>query len=161
MCAPAALIGVLGSVVSAAGQKAQSDAAANNAEYSATVEKINARSRRFEGNAESERVAEKYNNLQGKQTAGYAKGGVDPFSGSALDIFQDTSEARGTDMSTNYSNAESKAVGHENKAKQYEYEAKSQRQAGKIGMASSFLSGLGGAVKGMGGGGFGSALKIG
>jgi hypothetical protein len=160
MCGPAAAIGLIGSAVSAMGSMQQANAQAENAEYSAKVEKINARSRRWEGLAESERIAEKYNDLQGKQTAGYAKGGVDPFFGSALAIFTDTAEARGTDQATNYTNAESAAVGHENKAKQYEYEAKSQRQAGKIGAASSFLSGLGGAVKG-GGGGFGAALKIG
>ena len=153
-------LGLIGSVVSAAGSMSQANAAASNAEYSATVEKINARSRRWEGLAESEKIAGKYDRLQGQQTAGFAKGGVDPFFGSALAIFQDTAEARGTDQSTNYINAESAAVSHENKAKQYEYEAKSQRQAGKIGAASSILSGLSGIAKG-GGGGAGSILKIG
>jgi hypothetical protein len=157
MCAPMAAIGLIGSVVSAAGSMAQANAAAAANEYSSTVEKINARSRRQEGLQESERIAEKYDDLKGKQRAGYAKSGIDPFYGSALAIFTDTEEARGTDQSTNYINAESKAVAHENKAKQYEYEAKAQRRAGAIGAASSFLSGLGGVAKK---GGFGQPLKI-
>ena len=152
-------LGLIGAGVSAMGQMSAANAAANNAEYSATVEKINARSRRFEGLTESERVAEKYEDLQGQQTAGYAAGGVDTTYGSSLAVFMDTAQAREQDQATNYINAENAAVSHENKAKQYEYEAKSQRQAGKIGAASSFLSGLGGAVKG--GGGFGSTLMVG
>jgi hypothetical protein len=166
MCLPAAgaVFGLLGSAVSAMGSMAQANAAAANAEYNAKVEKINARSRRQEGLQESERIGEKYNQLQGQQTAGYAKAGVDPFYGSALRIVQDTWESRGIDQGTNYTKAESAAVGHENKATQYEYEAKSQRQAGRIGAASSFLSGLSGAVKGFGGssggGGVGSILQI-
>lgn len=154
MCAPAA-IGLVGAAVSAAGAMAQANAAAANAEYNAKVEKINARSRRQEGFQEAERIGDKYDTLESRQTAGYGAAGVDPFFGSALKVFGDTRQARETDQSTNFINAESRAVGHENKARQYEYEAKAQRQAGKIGAASSFLGGL----KGLGGGGgFGASL---
>lgn len=153
MCAPMAL-GLIGSAVSAMGTVAQANAAAANANYNATVEKINARSRRQEGLSESERIAEKYDDLKGKQRAGYAKAGIDPTAGSALAVFMDTEVARGTDQSTNYINAESKAVGHENKAKQYEFEAKSQKRAGMIGAASSLIGGLGKAA------GKGQVLKI-
>lgn len=152
MCGPA--IGLIGAAVSAMGSMAQANAQANAAEYNAKVEKINARSRRQEGLQEAERIGDKFDDLQGQQQAAFGKAGVDPFFGSAMAIFTDTAQARSTDQSTNFINAESAAVGHENKAKQYEYEAKSQRMAGKIGAASSFIGGL----KGLGGGGFGSSL---
>jgi hypothetical protein len=155
MCGP--MIGIAGAAVSAIGTMAQANAQANAAEYNAKVEKINARSRRQEGLQQSERISDKYDDLKGKQNAAYAKAGVDPFFGSALAIFTDTSESEGSDQDTNYVNAESRATAHENKAKQYEYEAKTQRQAGMIGAASGMLSGL----KGLGGSGFGSTLKIG
>jgi len=161
MCAPAAALGLVGAAVSAAGQMQAANAQAANHEYNAKVEKINARSRRQEGLQESERIGEKYDKLQGQQTAGYSAAGVDPFFGSAMSVFTDTAEARNIDQSTNYTNAESKAVAHENKARQEEYEAKSQRKAGKLAAAGTLLGGLGGAAKGLGGGNFGAALKIG
>lgn len=159
MCAPAA-IGLVGAAVSAVGtmQSANSEAAVN--EYNARVERINARSRRWEGLAASEDIAQKYDKLQGQQTAGYSAAGVDPFYGSALNIFQDTEQARGTDQSRNYLDHESKAIAHENRAKQEEFSAKQKRKAGSIGAASTLIGGLGGALKG-GAGGFGATLKIG
>lgn len=157
MCGPA--LGLVGAAVSAVGAVAQANAASNAANYNAAVEKINARSRRQEGYRESERINEKYDNLQGRQTAGYAAAGVDPFFGSAFSVFADTETSREIDQGTNFVNAESRAVGHENKAKQYEYEAKTQRQAGMINAASSLIGGL----KGMGSsaGSFGTDLLIG
>jgi hypothetical protein len=155
MCGP--MLGIAGAAVGAMGTMMQANAQANAAEYNAKVEKINARSRRQEGLQQSERIADKYDDLKGKQQASYSKAGVDPFFGSALSIFTDTSTSENSDQDTNYINAESRATGHENKAKQYEYEAKTQRQAGMIGAASGMLSGL----KGLGGSGFGTTLKIG
>lgn len=157
MCGPA--LGLVGAAVSAVGSMAAANAQAANHEYNARVEKINARSRRWEGLQESERISEKYEKLQGQQTAGLAKGGVDPFFGSALQIFTGTRFAEGTDQNTNYLNNESQAIAHENKAKQEEYQAKTTRQAGAINAASGFLSGLGKAAGS--GGGFGSTLMIG
>jgi hypothetical protein len=90
MCGP--MIGIAGAAVSAIGTMAQANAQANAAEYNAKVEKINARSRRQEGLQQSERISDKYDDLKGKQNAAYAKAGVDPFFGSALSIFTDTSE---------------------------------------------------------------------
>lgn len=157
MCGPAIgiITGLASSAVSAAGAMAQANAQANNAEYNAKVEKINARSRRQEGLQESERIADKYNRVQGENTNAFAGAGVDPFFGSSLSIFADTERARGADMDTNYINAESRAVGHENKAKQFEYEADSQRKAGRMQAFGTLLGGLGSAAKG-----FGSAMKI-
>lgn len=157
MCGPA--IGLIGAAVSAVGTVAQANAAANAADYNAKVEDINARSRRWEGLQESERISEKYGRLQGQQQAGFSAAGVDPFFGSAMSVFTETQAARGTDQDTNYIGAESRAIAHENKAEQYRFEGKSQRQAGMIGAASGLLSGLGKMAGSPGG--FGAHLKIG
>lgn len=160
MCGPA--IGLVGAAVSAVGAIAAGNAQAAQAEHNAKIEKINARSRRWEGQKEREQLIEKYEAITGEQRAGFAASGVDPSFGSALDVFSDTQQAAGHDQNVSYVNAETKATAHENKAKEYEFEAKQARQAGAINAASSFLGGLGGAVKGMGGsGGAGMPMMIG
>lgn len=157
MCLPA--IGLIGAAVSAAGAVAQASAQAQAANYNAAVEKINARQKRFEGAREQERVSDKYAKVEGEGIANASKAGIDPNYGSAaLVIFGDNAFNKSLDMNTAYINAESEAVAHENKAKQYEAEAKAAKTAGMFGAASSFLSGLGGAAKS--GGGFGSTLMI-
>lgn len=160
MCAPMAL-GLIGAAVSAAGSMASASAQSSAANYNAAVEKINARQKRFEGAREQEQISDKYNRVEGEGVATAAKAGLDPGYGSAaLVIFGDNAMNKSLDMNTAYINAESQAVAHENKAKQHEAEAKAAKTSGMIGAASSFLSGLGGAAKG-GGGGFGSTLMIG
>lgn len=159
MCLPA--IGLIGAAVSAAGAMAQASSQASAANYNAQVERINARQKRFEGSREQEQISDKYNKLEGEGIANAAKSGVDPGYGSAaLVIFGDNAMNKSLDMNTSYVNAESQATAHENKAKQYDQEAKAAKQAGMFGAASSFISGLGGAAK-SGGGGFGSPLLIG
>lgn len=159
MCGPA--IGLVGAAVSAVGAIAAGNAQASQAEYNARVEKINARSRRQEGYKEQEDIGQKYERVMGEQRAGYGAAGVDPSFGSALAVFGETQEDRIGDQGRAYTNAEAAATSHENKAKQYEFEAKQARQAGAINAASSFLGGLGGAVKGMGSAGAGVPLMIG
>lgn len=157
MCIPA--IGLIGAAVSAAGSIASASAQSSAANYNAQVERINARQRRFEGAREQEQISDKYMKLEGEGIANAAKSGIDPGYGSAaLVIFGDNAMNKSLDMNTAYINAESQAVAHENKAKQYDQEAKAAKTAGMFGAASSFLSGLGGAAKG--GGGFGSQLMI-
>lgn len=151
MCGPAA--GLLGGVVSGIGAMAQGNAQAEVAEYNAKVEKINARTQRQQGVVEQERIIGKYEKTQSTGIANASKGGVDSGYGSAaLVIFGEGDANKSADTSMAYVNAEGKATAHDNKAKSYEMEAKNHRQAGMISAASSFLSGLGGAMKGGGGG---------
>lgn len=162
MCAPMA-IGLIGAAVSAAGSIAQANAQASAAEHNAQVERINARSRRWEGMREQEQISDKYSKIEGEGIAAAGKSGVDAgFGSAALTIFGEGGFSKSMDMNTSYINAESKAVAHENKAQQHDQEAKAARQAGMFGAASSLISGLGGAAKGGGSsGGFGSTLRIG
>lgn len=150
MCAPA--IGLVGAVVSAAGAMAQGQAQAAQDRYNAQVEKINARSRRWEGLQKQEAIGRDAAKRQGTAIALAGKGGVDPGYGSAaLVIFREGREAEFADKSNAYLTAESAAIGHENKAKAFEMSAENHRKGGMLSAASSFLSGIGGAVKGMGG----------
>lgn len=162
MCLPAIglVAGIAGSAISAIGAKQQADAQANMDAYNAQVAKINARSRRWEGMAEQEDIAEKYDRQQGQQIAAIAKGGIDPTFGSALAIFGETEEAKIGDQNNAYLKAESQAIGEENKAKAYEMSAANHKKAGKIAAAGSFLSGISGAVGQIGKMGGGGPLMI-
>lgn len=151
-------MGLVGAAVSAAGSMAQASSQAQTANYNAAVEKINARQKRFEGHREQEQIGRKYDRVEGEAIANAAKSGVDPNYGSAaLVIFGEGGANESLDRNAAYINAESEAVAHENKAKQYEAEAKSAKTAGMLGAASSFLSGAGSAVRS---GGAGSSLMI-
>lgn len=154
-------MGLIGAAVSAAGSIASAQSQAATHEYNAKVEKINARQKRWEGAKEQEQISAKYDRVEGQGIAAASKAGIDPGYGSAaLVIFGDNAKNKSLDRNTAYINAESEAVAHENKAKQEEAQAKAARTEGALGAAGSFLSGMGGAMKG-GGGGLGAALKIG
>ena len=145
--------------MSAIGAKQQAEAQAQQDEYAAKVEKINARSRRWEGMKEQESIGDKYDRAQGQQIAAAAKGGVDPnFGSAALLIFGENHQDRLQDQDNTYLRAESAAMAHENKATAYEKSAENHRKAGKIAAAGSFLSGIAGAAGGLGK--MGGALKI-
>lgn len=149
MCGPA--LGLLGGIVSGIGSMASAEGQAASSEYNAKVEKINARSQRQAGVREQEGIEQKYQKVEGTAIANASKSGVDANYGSAaLVIFGEGGANRAADTGTAYVNAEGKATAHDNKAKQYEMDAKNQRTAGMIGAASSFLNGIGGAAKGGG-----------
>jgi hypothetical protein len=146
MCGPA--IGLLGAGVSAIGSMMAAEGQANQAAYNAQVEEINARSKRWEGYTEQERIGAKYDKVQGQGITAASKGGVDAGYGSAaLIIFGENEANRSADKSTSYVNHEGQAIAHENKARDYEAQAANQRKAGMIGAASSFLGGLGNVAK--------------
>lgn len=169
MCAPAlgligAVASIAGSAVGAAGQASQAEAQARTMEYNAKVARINARTERWTGQAERETAALKQEDLRGQTIAAAAKNNVDPFFGSAAAIFETNERNFLADQNARYVNAESKAVAHENQAKDLEHQAAAVRDSKKTLMASSILSGLGsglGSLKGAsGGGGGGGALFI-
>lgn len=151
MCLPAvaAVAGLAGSAVSAMGAKSQADAAANQAEYNAQVARINAQSERYKGGVEQERIGQRAFELREQGIAAAGASGVDPFFGSAAQvIFGEGGEKAAQDKNTAYINAEGAAVGHENKARDLEAQAKAQRKAGSIAAGGTFLSGIAGAASG-------------
>jgi len=150
MCAPA--IGLIGAGVSAVGSIASANAQAQGHQYNATVAKINARSERWEGQAQQEDIYEKGRRAEGTAIANTAKGGIDPgFGSAALAIFGDNYETSSRDANRAYISAESRAVAQENKAKQEEAAAKAAKTSGQISAASSFLGGLGSVARAGGG----------
>ena len=155
MCAMlGAVFGLVGAAVSAAGSMSQANAQANQDEYDAKVAKINARSERQMSYAKQEDIHAKTRKNVGEGVALASAGGVDPNYGSAaLVIFGENAFADSVDSGRQYVAGESAAIAQENKAKAYEASAAAHRQAGKIAAASSFLGGMGGAVKSFGGGG--------
>lgn len=171
MCGPAlAIVGaaasLAGSMVAAKGQAQQADAQAAQLDYNAKVSRINARSERFAGQAEREAAVPKQDALRGELRAAAAKNNVDPFFGSAAAIFEQNEQNFVQDQNARYVNAEGKAVGHENKARDLEAQAAAVRDSKKTMQTASILSGIGGAVGslkgavGGGGGGGGGALFI-
>lgn len=156
MCAPAALgiVGAVaslaGSAVAAKGQQQQAEAQANQLEYNAVVEKINARTRRQEGFVAQEDIGLKAARRMGEQVAAAGASGVDPYYGSAASvIFEEGAFAESVDKGKAYIEAESKATAHINKARDLEAQAKAVRQSGKTAATGTFLSGLGGAIGGL------------
>ena len=165
MCAPAiglvagiasAAVGAIGAQQQANAQAEAEEQQAKMDEHNAKVAKINARSNRWEGYQRMERIGAEADQRRGSAIAAASKGGVDPGYGSAaLVIFGEGREAEFADKSNMYLQAESGAIGEENKAKSLEFSAAghraaadNHRKAGKIAAAGSFLSGIGGAMKG-------------
>jgi hypothetical protein len=143
-----AIAGIAGSVISAAGAASSANAQADQMAYNATVARINARSERQKGYTEQEKLGQRYDRLQSEQIVAASKGGIDNTYGSAaLLIFGETPEKEYQDKSTAYQNAESAAIGNENKAKDLDAQAAATRKAGKISAASSLIGGVAGLGK--------------
>ena len=160
MCIPAAglILGLAASAFQAAGAMAAADGDAKQKEYNAKVAEINARSARLQGSSEADKVEDKYQRLRAQQRTGFAKGGLDPSSGSAALVIGETDRNSDLDQLTSIWNRETEAVGFENKAKDLKMQAANTRKVGPIAAAGSFLSGLGGAFRG--GRGVGSTVDI-
>ena len=152
MCAPVA-IGLIGAAVSAVGAMASAQAEAQNAKYNAAVERVNKRARFREGLHESVNIKDEFDRAQGTQTALSSAAGMDPFAGSALDIFDEGQSERYREQTTNVTNYTSAAMQHENRAAQFDMQAKNAQRAGAINAMASFLGGLKGVS-----GSFGSSL---
>ena len=146
MCGAA--LGLIGAGVSAIGQMQAAEGQAQAAEFNAKVEKINARTERQKGTVDQERIETKYQKIEGTGIANAAKSGIDPLTGSAaMVIFGEGTANRSADTSMAYVNAEGKATAHDNKAKDYEMQAKNARAAGEMSAMGSFLNGVAGAAK--------------
>lgn len=141
MCLP--VLGILGTVVSAIGTIASAQAQASQMEYNAKVAEINARTARQAGLANADAKEDEYQALRGRQRAAAAAAGVNPASGSAALIINDKSyRDEYLDTANIIWDAETQAVGYENKAKDLRAQAKSTKTAGFIGGASTILGGF-------------------
>jgi hypothetical protein len=160
MCIPilGAVFGMVGSVVSAMGSAQAANAQAEQASYNAAVERANANAAFRDSVIKGDRVQSKYDTEMGKQRAGFAKAGVLPSAGSALRIWEESADNQFLDVATTEHNEITKANAHNNKAGDFEMQAKAHRQAASTSFLTGIVGGLGGLAKG---GGAGSALSLG
>lgn len=112
-------LGVLGTATNVAGQAAQANAAANQANYLAQVARnnqtameANAQLALQQGEVGAQQKQLQTAQIEGKQRAVLASQGTDVNSGSPLDIVADTARAGYTDVATVRSNAALQAYGY-------------------------------------------------
>ena len=167
MAAAAAIIGIVGGVVSGIGAMQQGQAQADAARYQAQVARNNeiiaeeqANATRQEGAIKAQMEDQKSAQLIGKQDAILGASGVDMESGSALAVRQSQAGLARLDALTVRSNAEKKAWGFDVEAsnqraqQQLDYmKASAAEDAGQLGMFSSILGGASSAAKSWSAGG--------
>jgi hypothetical protein len=159
MCVPllGAVFGMMGSVMSAAGSAQAAQGQADQANYNAAVEEGNKHAAYREGVVKGDQMASKYDKKFGEQRAAFAKAGVNPHSGSALRIWEETSGDLYMDVANTEHEANSRATAHGNKAADYRMQAANYEKAAKTSFLTGIVGGLGGLAKG---GGAGSSLSL-
>lgn len=146
MCFP--LLALLGTAVSVVGTIASAKAQQNEANYNAKVAEVNAATQRQVADSEANQISEKYDRMQATQRAAAAKAGVNIAAGSpSLIINQETARNSWLDQQSRIWSGETSAIADENKASQFRMQGKNAMTAGAFSAGSSFLSGLGGAMK--------------
>lgn len=134
---------ILGMVVSAAGSLATAAAGAAAAKTNAAIAEENARAARMAGQAEADRINDKYDAAKATQRVNAIKSGADPGYGSAaLIINQETERNSWLDQMTTVWNRETEAIGQENKAKALRQDAKGIMIGGVFKAGSSLLGGM-------------------
>ena len=157
MCDLGIMLTLGSTLLGAAGQMQQANAASAAAKYNAQVAEMNAEisERRAKsvieaGKSEEQQQRQKVQQLLGQQQAGMAASGVDITFGSPLDTIVDTAvmgELDALTIRTNtYREAYNARVDAANQragAELYRYEAKAARQGGYLGAAGTVLGGAG------------------
>lgn len=147
MCFPMAL-GLIGAVVSAAGTIVSAQQQAAQANYNAKVAEINAQTEQQAAAAEADKIEDRYDQMRGQQRAAAAKSGLNIAAGSpSLVINEETTRNSWLDQQSRIWSGDTAATAQRNKAEQFRIEAKAAKTAGAFGAASTFLGGLGGAVR--------------
>lgn len=183
MCIPlaaaAAVATIAASAVSAYGAIQSGNAAKNQAEYQAAVDRDNQQRAEWQAKDALDRGAEaerqqrlKVQSALGSQRAAMAANGVDLSSGSPLDILGDTAMYGEMDALTIRSNAEREAYGYRVQSQNFATNAQlsqmrgsSAQTAGAIGAGSTLLTGAGQAAStwakfgGSGGSSYTSGVK--
>lgn len=161
MCSLMMALAIGSTVVSAAGQIQQANAASSAAKYNAQVQDMNAQiaERRAKdaierGADEEQRKRREVAKLMGQQTVAMAANGVDLSFGSPLDVLVDTATLGELDALTIRSNSYREAYDHRlaawnqrTGAQMSRAEAKNAKTAGYLGAAGTVLTGAGNAYK--------------
>ena len=150
----AAVAGIAGTALSAAGTVQQGQAQAANARYQAQISANNAALAQFyaddaiaRGAEEADLQSERARAIAGQQTAALAASGIDVQSGTALGVLGDTAEAAEIDRLTIRDNAAREAYRYQVDAAN----AQAQAAASSSVQTGSFLSAGGSLLTGLGG----------
>lgn len=139
-------LAIAGSVASAGGAIMSGQAAEKEGKYQQAVANENAKAERMRGQAEADRVEDRYDKLRGQQTAAAAASGINPNAGSAsLVINQDTSRNEYLDVASTIWNADSAATAFEHQGEAARMKGKNAKTASYFNAAGNFLSGMGNA----------------
>lgn len=145
----------IGTAISAIGSLYQAGASYASANAAASVANANARMATAKGEAvmrkstwEERRIRTASRKVQGSQRSALAASGVDPNTGSALDVQADTAYQAAEDVAMTHYNAELQKWGFDIEAANYKAQAQSHKQQGTsaliggvIGAGSSILTG--------------------
>jgi hypothetical protein len=157
MCDPMMGLSLVSTLVGAAGQMQQANAASNAAKYNSQVADMNAKieSRRAQDALERGKIDEQnkrreVSQVKGQQIAGMSANGVDVGFGSSLDTLVDTATFGELDALTVRSNAAREAYGHDvaavNKkadSQLFQAEAKSAKTGGYLSAIGTLVGGAG------------------
>lgn len=149
----AAIVMVVGGVISAIGAISEANSKANALKSNAQIAEVQAQEAQFLSQETARRKRLQLNRLIGKQRAGFAKGGVRTTEGTAL-LVQEETEQEGQfdiDLSLRAGNIESLIL--KRQAASFRSQAKSAKTAGFLGAAGSLLGSVGGSGILKGGGG--------
>lgn len=147
MCFPMAIPAIFGLVsagVAGIGQMQAGKAQQRQANYNAEIARENGRQAIDASTYERDRINDEYRSRRSTTRVNAAGSGIDPNSGSAAFVIEtDNTKNEYLDQATSLWNAQSKAAGYENKARDLILDGKSKRRAGKTAAFGTFLGGLG------------------
>jgi hypothetical protein len=148
MAIPLAAIGLMSgamnlgsSIMSASAQKAQASFLAGQDERNAELALFKADEAKRLGEKEAQSYSMKKKKLAGRQRATAAAQGIDPDSGSAFDIADETERLGALDVVTIRNNAWKQAWGYRTEAANLQSQAKFTRIQGKYGARATLLTG--------------------
>ncbi|MGD9916325.1 MAG: hypothetical protein AB7S80_19800 [Rhizobiaceae bacterium] len=134
---------IAGTALSAAGTFAQIQGQAAAAKASAAAADENAKAAMAKGNAEADRIEDKYQRLRATGRTSAAKAGVNPDVGSAGLINEETSANQFLDTATTIWNARTEASAYGYQAKVDRANAKALKTSAPIAAGGTFLTGVG------------------
>lgn len=135
-----------GAGVSAYSSIQQGKSAQAQAEYNAKQAEIQAEDAQLRGGIEANRKRQEVRRVLAAQQTKLAANGVETSSGSALNLFGDTSREGELDAQTAYANAMREAYGYQSQATSYRFSGKTAMSNAYGQAAGSLLSGAGKAL---------------
>lgn len=137
---------IAGAGVSAYSSIQQGKSAEAQAEYNAKQAELQAEDAQLRGGIEANKKRQEVRRVLAAQQTKLAANGVDTASGSALNLFGDTSREGEIDAQTAYANAMREAYGYQSQATSYRFSGKTAMSNAYGQAAGSLLSGAGKAL---------------